>query len=127
MDIFSLIGHDRMGRPVLLFKTYNFIADQVPIVQDYISYIFYYTQIVCMGSTRGYVDDLIILADASNNTSRNFKLEVNKRMIPEGLKYCPRMFFKLLVFNASTFPYYIYHLAKPILPSYSNEVIRMYK
>jgi hypothetical protein len=27
MDIFSYLGDDRQGRPVLLFKTYNFIAD----------------------------------------------------------------------------------------------------
>lgn len=27
MDIFILLGYDRIGRPVLLFKTYNFIAD----------------------------------------------------------------------------------------------------
>ena len=27
MDIFYRLGQDKMGRPDLLFKTYNFIAD----------------------------------------------------------------------------------------------------
>lgn len=42
MDIFSCIGNDKQGRPILLFKTYHFIADDVPNVGDYIDYIFYF-------------------------------------------------------------------------------------
>jgi hypothetical protein len=63
-----------MGRPVILFKTYNFIADNVPIVQDYIDFIFYYIHIYCCSKSKGYVDDFITIADAANNTSKNFKL-----------------------------------------------------
>lgn len=73
-----------------------------------------------MSKYHGYIDDFIIIADASNNTAKNFKLEVNKTMIPQGLKYMPRTFYKMIVINSSNFPYYVYHMAKPLLPNYSN-------
>lgn len=48
-------------------------------------------------------------------------------MVPIGLKYCPRMFFKLMPFKSTSLPYYAYTLAKPLLPPYSNEIIVMVK
>lgn len=72
------LGTDRMGRPVVLFKTYNFFVDKVPDVQEYCKFFFYFLIIYQMSKTKGYIDDIIIIGDARNNTSRNFKLDVNK-------------------------------------------------
>ena len=127
MDIISRIGCDRLGRPVILFKTYNFFADKCPDVTDYMNFLFYYILIDTMNTCKGYVDELFLLADCSNNTMKNMKIEVNRRMVPIGLKYCPRMFFKLMPFKSTSLPYYAYTLAKPLLPPYSNEVIVMVK
>jgi len=74
MDIIMRIGHDRIGRPVLLFKTYNFLADKCPDVNDYMHFLFYFILIDTMNTCKGYVDDVILLADCSNNTMRNLKL-----------------------------------------------------
>jgi hypothetical protein len=74
MDIIGRIGYDRMGRPVILFKTYNFLADKCHDVMDYINYLFYFILIDTMSKCRGYIDELIILADSSNNTMRNLKI-----------------------------------------------------
>lgn len=120
MDIISKIGEDRIGRPVILFKTYNFYADMCVDVTDYMNFLFYFLIVEVMSKCRGYIDDIILIADCSNNTLKNLKIEVNKRMIPTGLKYCPRMFFRLMPFKCTSVPYYAYTLAKPILPSYSS-------
>lgn len=58
---------------------------------------------------------------------KNMKIEVNRKIVPTGLKFCPRMFFKLIPFKSTSIPYYAYTLAKPLLPAYSNEVICMVK
>ncbi len=127
MDIVSRIGFDRIGRPVILFKTYNFFSDKCPDVSDYINFLFYYILIDTMSLSRGYIDDLVLLADCSNNTMKNLKIEVNRKMIPTGLKHCPRMFAKVIPFKCTSVPYYAFALAKPLLPSYSSEIVLMIK
>jgi len=76
-----------------------------------------------MEKTRGYLDDLIVLGDARNNTSRNFKLEVNKEIIHLGVSILPRQFFRIIIFGNNTFSYYIYKIVQPWLPKYANETI----
>lgn len=127
MDIIDRIGFDRIGRPVILFKTYNFFADKCPDVSDYMNFLFYFILVDTMQYCKGYIDEVFLLADCSNNTMKNMKIEVNRRMVPTGLKYCPRMFFKLIPFKCTSIPYYAYTLAKPLLPPYSSEIITMVK
>jgi hypothetical protein len=126
-DIIGRIGCDRSGRPVILFKTYNFYADQCQDVGEYINFLFYYILVDTMNTCKGYVDEVIVLADCSNNTMRNMKVELNRRIIPIGLKYCPRVFFKMMPFKSTAIPYYAYTMVKPLLPAYSSEVIIMVK
>ena len=63
-----------MGRPVVLFKTYNFIADKCQDVTDYMNFLFYFIVVEVMSKCRGYIDDMHLLADSSNNTMRNLKI-----------------------------------------------------
>ena len=73
-DILSKIGEDRMGRPVLLFKTYNFFADMCHDVSEYMNFLFFLIQIEIMSKCKGYIDELIMLADSSNNSMKNMKI-----------------------------------------------------
>lgn len=74
MDIIDLIGFDRIGRPVILFKTYNFFADKCQDVQDYMNFLFYFILVDTMQHCKGYIDEMILLADCSNNTMKNMKI-----------------------------------------------------
>ncbi len=56
MDIILRIGNDRIGRPVILFKTYNFFADKCNDVSDYINFIFYFILIETTNTCKGYID-----------------------------------------------------------------------
>lgn len=120
MDIITKIGSDRVGRPVILFKTYNFFADKCQDVPEYVNFIYYFIIVELLSKCKGYIDEIIFLMDCSNNTLKNMKIEVNKRMISTGLKYCPKLFCKIMPFKCTAVPYYAYTLAKPLLPSYSG-------
>ncbi len=56
MDIILRIGNDRIGRPVILFKTYNFFADKCNDVSDYINFLFYFILIETTNTCKGYID-----------------------------------------------------------------------
>lgn len=66
-----------MGRPVVLFKVSNFVADLVTDTQDYYNFFFYFLVIHLMRNSKGYSDDIIFIGDASNASAKNFKMDVN--------------------------------------------------
>lgn len=127
MNLMVYLGNDNMGRPVALFKTYNFFIDKILDIKEYCKFFFYFFIIHLMSKTQGYIDDLIVLGDARNNTNRNFSFDVNKQVITTGIAKLPRHFFKLIIFGNNTLSFYIYQLLSPFLPSYAKQVIEMYK
>ncbi len=65
---------------------------------------------------RGYVDQMIVIGDLGNLSSKNFKLAVTKRNVSDSLKYGPERQHALITVNVSTFAYTAWTFIKPLLP-----------
>ncbi len=65
---------------------------------------------------RGFVDQVLIIADLSNLSTNNFKFSVTKRNLSDSLKYSPERQHKLIAVNVSAFAYTCWRFIQPLLP-----------
>lgn len=65
---------------------------------------------------RGYVDQMVVIADLSNLGAKNFKLAITKRNLSDSLKYGPERQHGLVVVNANVFAHTAWAIIKPLMP-----------
>lgn len=105
-----------MGRPVILSKAALIEVDKLPSVEGYCDYYIYYLEIYLRTKMRGYVDQMLVIADLSNLGSNNFKLAITKRNLSDSLNYGPERQHGLVIVNASSFAYTAWMFIKPLMP-----------
>lgn len=62
-QIYSHIGNDYQGRPVLFFRSYGIAADDIKDIDLWVDYNLYMMDILMQDHMEGYVDNFIMLAD----------------------------------------------------------------
>lgn len=72
---------------------------------------------------RGNVYQMMIIGDAGDNKSENFKLSLTKRNLLDSLKYCAERQHKLIAVNADSIAVYVYKLIRPMIPKRSQDKI----
>lgn len=108
-----------MGRPVILNK--GALVDVTKMetqekINKYCDYYIYFLEIYLRTKMRGYVDQMVIIADLENLGAKNFKLAITKRNVGDSLKYGPERQLGLTAINVSSFAYPIWTFIKPLLP-----------
>lgn len=72
---------------------------------------------------RGNVYQMMVIGDAGNNKSENYKLTLTKRNLMDGLKYCAERQHRLIAVNADSIAVYVYKLIRPMIPKRSQDKI----
>jgi hypothetical protein len=113
-----MIGRDKHGRILLLFRPYVVFPEKIADESKYIDYTLYMLDIFIEDNSEGYIDDFILIADYGPFGAQNFKLSLAKDVADRAKELFPDRQYKLICFGLGSFSYFMYKLIKPFLPSY---------
>lgn len=122
LGIFKYLGQDDFGRPVILNRSNRLNIYQIDL-EKYCIYYMFFLEIYISSLMRGYVYQMVIIADTANNKSQNFKLSITKRNLSDCLKYGAERQYKLIAVNADSITVYVYKILKPVIPKRSQDKI----
>lgn len=88
MHIFTYLGEDFMGRPVIYNKASNVRVNEMD-TDKYCIYYMFYLEIFMETKMRGNVAQVLIIGDAADTAFEHFKFSVTKKNISDCLKYGP--------------------------------------
>jgi hypothetical protein len=78
LDIFRYIGKDYEGRPVIFFKSFKYIPDQLDDIKEYLDYNAFLLELFSQDQMEGYIDEYIVIADYTNFGKANFQYAAAK-------------------------------------------------
>ena len=113
-----MIGRDRQGRILLLFRPYMVYPEKIADESKYIDYTLYMLDIFIEDNTEGYIDDFILIADYGPFGTQHFKHSLARDVADRAKELFPDRQYKLVCFGLGSFSYFMYKFIKPFLPSY---------
>ena len=124
MHIFSYIGKDKSGRPILLNRLRNVLCSKINDYDHFFDYHFYLFEIYLQDQMRGWVDQFSIITDTSNQISDNTNLSFSKRIMTEAMNLCMGRHYKVIAFDVGFLGMALNAVAKTILPISFTGVVK---
>lgn len=114
-----------MGRPILLNRMRNTLCSKIKDFDKFLDYHLYLFEIYMQDQMEGWVDQFVVIVDASNQVPDNTNIGFTKRIITEAFVLLVGRPFRIIAFDMGLIGVLLYKVLRTLLPQSINECVRV--